>query len=229
MVRPRKTEQTDLPQAIKAAAWKLIAAEGAAALSLRAIARELKITAPAIYNYFSDRDALVTEMIVDAFTSFGDAQSAAVEALPTSAHGERLLALGLAYRGWAIQFPERFQLVFGTPIAGYIAPAQITLPAAARGLSVLVNVLAAIQAEGRLKTAHLPPLSAELRVMFERWQNEREQVDCEVIYLALTIWGAVQGLVSLEVGRQFPPYITDAAPLYHRALEALVAQTIGPT
>jgi AcrR family transcriptional regulator len=228
MVRPRKTEQIDLPQAIKMSAWKLIATEGAAALSLRAIARELGITAPAIYNYFSDRDALVTELIVDAFTSFGDAQHAAVEAVAPGAHGERLLALGLAYREWAVQFPERFQLIFGTPIAGYTAPAHLTSPAAARGLEVLVGVLAAAHAQGRLRTTHLPPMSAELQAMFALWQQDRGGSDSEVFYLALTVWAAVQGLVALEVGHQFPPYITAAGPLYRRAVAVLVAQTIDP-
>ena len=75
MVRPIKKKQIpNLQEAIKETAWKQIAEFGAPALSLRAIARELKITAPAIYNYFPDRDALVTALIIDAFTSFGDWQ-----------------------------------------------------------------------------------------------------------------------------------------------------------
>ena len=69
MVRPIKRKQiTNLQEAIKETAWKQIAKFGAPTLSLRAIARELKITAPAIYNYFPNRDALVTALIVDAFT-----------------------------------------------------------------------------------------------------------------------------------------------------------------
>ncbi len=53
MVRPIKNKQIpNLQEAIKETAWKQIAEFGAPALSLRAIARELKITAPAIYNYF---------------------------------------------------------------------------------------------------------------------------------------------------------------------------------
>ena len=65
MARPTKKEQIpNLPEAIKETAWRHIAEKGAAALSLRAIARQLKITAPAIYNYFPDRDSLVTSLIV---------------------------------------------------------------------------------------------------------------------------------------------------------------------
>ena len=77
MVRPSKKSQIqNLQEAIKETAWKQIAEFGAAAMSLRAIARDLKITAPAIYNYFPDRDALVTALIIDAYTSFGDSQLA---------------------------------------------------------------------------------------------------------------------------------------------------------
>jgi AcrR family transcriptional regulator len=61
MARPIKKEQIPhLQEAIKDTAWRLIAEFGAPALSLRAIGRALNITAPAIYNYFPDRDALVT-------------------------------------------------------------------------------------------------------------------------------------------------------------------------
>jgi AcrR family transcriptional regulator len=73
MVRPSKKQQIpNIQDVIKETAWKQIAEFGAPALSLRAIARELKITAPAIYNYFPRRDDLVTALIVDAYTSLGD-------------------------------------------------------------------------------------------------------------------------------------------------------------
>ncbi len=63
----RKNDQLpNLAESIKATAWEQIAEAGTAALSLRAIARKLGITAPAIYNYYPDRDALVTALIVDA-------------------------------------------------------------------------------------------------------------------------------------------------------------------
>src|SRR3989304_10585269 len=102
MVRPIKNKQIpNLQESIKETAWKQIAEFGASALSLRAIARELKITAPAIYNYFPDRDALVTALIIDAFISFGDWQLEARDSVPTDDLLGRLKAIGLAYRKWA--------------------------------------------------------------------------------------------------------------------------------
>ncbi len=58
---------------IKSTAWKQAAEQGAASLSLRAIAREMGMTAPGLYRYYKDRDALVTALLMDAFDSFSTA------------------------------------------------------------------------------------------------------------------------------------------------------------
>ena len=111
MVRPVKKKQIpNLDEAIKETAWKQITELGAPALSLRAIARELKITAPAIYNYFPDRDALVTALIIDAFTSFGDSQLEARDSVDKNDHAGRVRAIGIAYRNWAHAYPQRYHL-----------------------------------------------------------------------------------------------------------------------
>jgi len=223
--RPKRiTPQGDLQEAIKETAWKQITESGAAALSLRAIARELGITAPAIYNYYADRDALVTALIVDAFTSFGDAQAEAIAPLPEQEYTLRLRTLGQAYRAWAITYPERYQLIFGTPIAGYHAPMEITMPAAARPLAILVEVLQTAYLAGHFKAQRSEAISPELVAMLQAWQDERGEAAPEVLHLALTTWGYVHGLVSLEIGHQFPPFITDTGEVYRRAIDLLIEQ-----
>src|SRR5574338_766945 len=150
MVRPIKKKQIpNLQEAIKETAWKLIAEHGAPALSLRAIARALKITAPAIYNYFPDRNALVTALIIDAYKSLGDSQLEARDAVPANDALRRLTATGMAYRTWAHTYPQRYQLIFGTPIPGYTAPLMEILPSAARSLSALVSVVEQLRIAGK--------------------------------------------------------------------------------
>lgn len=228
MARPKRAEQqTDLRERIIATTWLQIGSDGAPALSLRAIARALGITAPAIYNYFPDRDALVTALIVAAFDSFADAQETAVASLPPTHHAARLLALGQAYRNWAITYPERYQLIFGTPIAGYSAPLAITGPAAARGLTVIVGVLAAADAAGQLISQHAPPMAPEVAAMLRQWQAERApNASLTALYLALMLWAQVHGLVSLEIGGQFPPFIVDPEALYQHELARLTHQFV---
>lgn len=221
------TPQGNLPEAIKETAWRQIAQDGAPALSLRAIARELNITAPAIYNYYSDRDALVTALIVDAFTAFGDDLEGSIIGIPENEHALRLHVLGQAYRQWAVTYPERYQLIFGTPIAGYVAPVEITMPAAARSLSVLVSVLQSAYANGKLRPGFVDEIQPQATILFASLNQENHSSDDVVLFLALVIWGQVHGLVSMEIGRQLPPFISDPGQVYNLTLKLVIAQYLS--
>lgn len=223
--RPKQNEQhPDLQAAIKETAWKQIAEHGAPALSLRAIARELGITAPAIYNYFSRRDDLVTALIVDAFTSLGESQKDSLRNLAKDGLAARLTALGLAYRDWAITYPQRYQLIFGTPIPGYEAPADITVPAAAWSLLPLIETLQAIFVSGRLRADLSAPLTPELQSMLAAWSKFSGGAGIEVLYAALVIWSRVHGLVSMEIGNQMPSFISDPGEVYRREIASIRLQ-----
>jgi AcrR family transcriptional regulator len=225
--RPRKTEQqSHLPQTIKETAWRQIAESGAAALSLRAIAREIGITAPAIYNYFPDRDALVTALIVEAFESLGNAQMQAIGSCAPEDGPARLTALGLAYRQWAVTYPQRYQLIFGTPIPGYHAPAEITLPAATAAFVPLIETLRALHAAGQFRTDRLAPRTPALTAMLAAWSAAVGGVDVEILYAALTIASRVHGLVALEIGNQMPSFITDPGEVFRREIEMIHRQML---
>src|SRR5215208_1610983 len=167
MVRPIKNKQIpNLQEAIKEVAWKQTADYGASALSLRAIARELKITAPAIYNYFPDRDALVTALIIDAYTSFGDWQLEARDSVAADDLCEKLSAIGLAYRNWAHTYPQRYQLIFGAPIPGYEAPIEKVFPSSARSIMALFSIVESFRAAGKLAVDSFPPVKAEYKAQY---------------------------------------------------------------
>jgi len=225
MVRPtRKKQIANLQEAIKKTAWKQIAEFGAPALSLRAIARELKITAPAIYNYFPNRDALVTALIVDAYNSLGDSQENALANPSTGDHASRLSALGLAYREWAVTYPQRYQLIFGTPIPGYHASDEMTLPAATRALVPLISVLQSTHEAGSLRAERLAALTPKLKSMLTAWHKFEGRSNIEALYLALIIWSRVHGLVMLEIGNHIPPFIEDPAAVFRREIKNIVIQ-----
>jgi len=226
--RPKLTDQhPNLPSAIKETAWKQTAENGAATLSLRAIARELGITAPAIYNYFPRRDDLVTALIVDAFNSLGESQWEAIRDLSEGELAAHLFALGLAYRAWAVTYPQRYQLIFGTPIPGYEAPAEITVPAAAGSLVPLIETLQAIYAADRLRVERFAEMTPELESMLKAWSQFSGGTNVEVLYSALIFWSRVHGLVSMEIGNQIPSFITDPGEIFRREIRTIENQFIG--
>ena len=222
--RIRRPSGAKLRGAIKDEAWKQISADGAAALSLRGIGRSLGITAPAIYNYFHRRDDLVTALIVDAYSDFGDSQRAAVGGVERGDHAGRLTALGIAYRAWAVANPERYQLIFGAPYPGYRVPAEAVGPVAGRALGVLVGVLQEAHLAGVLLGARVAASPAGL--VSAQFAALYGSTDAGVLDAAVSVWARVHGPVAIELSRQYPPFVSDPERVYRLELEAVVGSTI---
>lgn len=200
--RPKgRTAKSDLRERIIEAAWMQIAREGAPALSLRAIARDLQIAAPSIYNYFADRDALVTALILEAYESLGSYQLNALKTTEGNGLRERMISIGNAYHDWAITYPQRYLLIFGTPIPGYVAPLDVVQPVAARSLSALFSVVESYHQAGKLKIT-----------------------DIDVHTIAVLMWTRVHGLISVEISHNLPPIGFDDNQLFQLEFALILDQ-----
>ncbi|WP_369031735.1 MULTISPECIES: TetR/AcrR family transcriptional regulator [Streptomyces] len=205
---------------IKAIALKHMAAGGAAALSLRAIARDMGMTAGAIYSYYETRDALINALITDVYTSLADTLEAAHEQVDEHDTAQRILAHGTAYRQWAISHPEEFQLVYGDPVPGYQMPEGG--PATEAELRVCTLL-------GQLVAAAWPHAAAAQAGEEHSWEDfqpdltdalHTKEPDLPPAALALTlrIWGRMHGLVALEVYGHLRTQIVNPAKLYQQEL-----------
>src|SRR5690349_22435274 len=85
-----------------------LASEGAAALSLRAVARELGLVSSAVYRYVASRDELLTLLVVDGYDELGDAVDAALVEVDRSDHVGRMVAIGRAVRAWGLAEPATY-------------------------------------------------------------------------------------------------------------------------
>ena len=116
---PRARYREQVRSEVQAHAWEQIAEAGAAGLSLKAIAKHMGMTAPALYRYFAGRDELLTGMILSAYEELAEVVEAA-------ASGGRP-GMATALRRWALANPQRYLLLYGTPVPGYSAPPEATV------------------------------------------------------------------------------------------------------
>src|SRR3954471_15397677 len=134
MARPpiRTAAAERVRERTKARALEQIAAGGAQALSLNAVAVGLGISGPALYRYYRNRDALLTDLIIDAYH---DLAAAVAPATTTAAFAD-------AYRSWALAQPHRYRLLFGPPLPGYDAHTRPLVDASQRAMDELLRCLA---------------------------------------------------------------------------------------
>ncbi len=186
-----------------------LAKDGAAALSLRAVARDLGVVSSAVYRYVESRDELLTLLLVDAYNELGDAVDAAVATRPESDHRGRFDALAYAVRSWALSEPARYGLLFGSPVPGYKAPAERTTEPGTRVVRALIGVVddAYRSAAGRLPAQPEPPaVGPALHADFEAIRDGLGIVLSDAVLARGTlVWTALFGTISFEVFGQYGP------------------------
>lgn len=220
MSRREKLRESTLDE-IKKIARQQMAENGTAAISLSAIARVMEISAPGLYRYYPSRDALVTELLVDAYTDLAvEMENAA--ARPAQNPRQQLLAVILAYREWALAHPVDFELIYGNPIPGYHAPEERTTPAARRGFSVILSILTAANDQGLL---HPSADYGCLPVGMEIYLPEIENVphyQPPIVYYGLVGWARIHGLIMLESFNHLQSMVSNPTIFYQNEVNVLL-------
>src|SRR5687768_18071983 len=107
--------RADTVREIKQTARRVLVDQGVDGLALRAVAREMGMSAPALYRYFDSREDLVEHVVADLYDELVAVLEAARDAVPASDPGPQLLATGRAFREWALAHHAEFGLLFGSP------------------------------------------------------------------------------------------------------------------
>ncbi|CAG7643879.1 TetR/AcrR family transcriptional regulator [Actinacidiphila bryophytorum] len=194
---PRARFRGQIRDEAKALALRQLAEGGAQALSLNAIAKSLGMSGPALYRYFANREALLTDLIVDAYHDLAAAMGAALAAAePAHQPHDRLAGLVTAYRAWAVAEPHRYRLLFRAPLFGYDPQAPALVEASQPAMTV------AVEAVTPLLPRSAPPTAAAA--------------------LATSLWAGLHGLVSLEIEGNFSSMGLDPVPLYDTQVRAIL-------
>jgi len=215
----RARVRAELIREIVDVARRHLASDGAAALSLRAVARELGMASSAVYRYFPSRDDLITALIVQAYDAVGSAAEAADAPLPRPDLRPRWQATCAAVREWALAHPHEYALVYGSPVPGYAAPQATVGPATRVGL-VLCRVVADGLAAGVVDPG--PPTD----VLAPTLAADVGLSDTALTVRAVEAWTALFGLVNFELFGHTHNIVVDHAA-YFAESTAHLADTLG--
>lgn len=195
----RDRARAELTEEIKAVARRQLADHGSAALSLRAVAREVGMVSSAVYRYFPSRDDLLTALIIDAYDAVGAAAETALAAHRRRGVGARWLAVSETIRAWALAHPHEYALIYGSPVPGYRAP-QDTVDPASRVALVLLQIVVDGVAAGEITADALPGVPRAVHADFEQLRAAAAPgVPDAVMSRALLAWSQLFGAISLEM------------------------------
>ena len=219
----RERLRADLTREIKTIAFRHIAEGSAGSLSLRGIAREMGMSAAALYYYFDTRDALLASMAADVYTSLAERLEGARDACPVDDLAGRVLAHGLAYREWAVTRPHEFRLLYGEASPGGVSPTGSAAAAAEHRVCLgLLNLVAGAwpQLADRQDT-HEYAWSDFEPDFISRARAAHPDLPPAAIALTLRVWGRMHGLVALEVYGVLSPRAQDVVRLHRDELHDL--------
>lgn len=229
-ITPRERARAATVAEIKAAARRLLVAGGAGAVSLRAVARELGLSAPALYRYFGSHQELVTEVIVDLYDELTAEVVAARDAVPADDLRGRLLAVAHRLRSWAVAHPSEFELVFAAPVPDLLRmdPEDMTAchQAGMRFGAVFKDLLAELWAARPFPVPADEELGPELVRQMTVRTGQFSNMPAGAIYLTLSYWTRLYGLICMEVFGQLHWALEDVGPYFEAQLREM-ATSIG--
>lgn len=214
---------------IKTVARKLLVDGGITAVGLRAVARELGLTPPALYRYFPSHEALVTALIADLYDELTAALMELQSAEPDADLGARLFLLANGLRDWALGHPAEFGLMFGTAIPDPDALGHEDTPgheAAMRFAAVFKALVAHVWAQKPFPHPSEADLGPELVAQLNRKSEQFGGMPAGAIYLALNYWTRLYGLICMEVFGHLHWALEDAGAYFEAQLNE-IGQALG--
>lgn len=210
---------------IKENARRLLVAGGPQAISLRAIARDMGMTAPAIYRYFPSLDALVIALVGDLLEEMQQAVAAARDTAGDDPV-RQLGAMARAFRHWSVGHPVEFALIFGTPVPELFPDrdyGDLNQPSARLGEQFIQPIIE-LWRRGPFPAPPRDQIEQRMGHLLQPLRLNYPDLPAEVAYVFLAGWSRLYGLVAMEVFRLFDWAVTEVETLFELELEQFTGQ-----
>ena len=234
-VSRRDRVRADTFREIKETARQVLVKQGVDGLALRAVAREMGMTAPALYRYFHSREDLVENVVADLYDELTAVLEAARDDARPATPPTQLLACARAFRHWATTHHAEFGLLFGSAGDG-VVPTHDHTPdrekslaelAAQRFGAVFAVLVAQIYADRHFPVPAEDEIEPPLQEQLLAWCTEFPvQLPLGVMQVFLSCWIRLYGLVCMEVFGHLRFALADAEPMFEAELHSL-AQVLG--
>ena len=215
-------------------ARRVLVEQGADGLALRAIAREMGMTAPGLYRYFTSREDLVENVVVDLYDELCAAMESARDATVPAAPAPQLLATSRAFRTWATTHHAEFGLLFGSagekliPGVDVHGPGESPVQQAGRRFGgICAALLAQIYLERPFPAPADEDLAPALREQLQAWREKLAvALPLGVTYVFVHCWIRLYGMVCMEIFGHLRFALDDAEPMFEAELRSL-AELLG--
>lgn len=217
--------RTNLEDDIKKAARRLLIRGGADALTLAAIARELGITAPAIYRYFTDLEALTRTLAHELVTELTEHMQMHVDAVPEDDPEARIQVATREFREWTRTHRAEFALLFGTPPqATGTAHDYVARDWVCRLSTVFGEPFTALWQRDAISVPTDEELEPALLDELARYR-EAAHLDLSLgaVSAFLSCWNRIYGMACLEAFDYFGFTFTDHNPLFENLVRELTS------
>jgi AcrR family transcriptional regulator len=221
--------RADTVREIKETARRVLVDQGVEGLALRAVAREMGMSAPALYRYFDSRENLVEHVVADLYDELVGILEAARDAVLPADAGPQLLAASRAFRGWAIAHHAEFGLLFGSPpesigIAGHGEGGGPAQEAAHRFGQVFGALVARQYLERGFPIPADDEIEPALQDQLKNWCDTLPvPLPLGVMHVFLSCWIRLYGMVCMEVFGHLRFALEDAEPMFEAELRGLAA------
>jgi AcrR family transcriptional regulator len=218
----------------------LLVSDGLPGVTLRAISREIGMTAPALYRYYPSLDSLLEQLCVTLFDECTGHITAASAAEPPGDGGPSAIALDIgvrlgaacrAFREWSRKHPAEFTVMFSSPadaVGGLPVEDDVDAPiyaAAMRFCAVYLRLFEELWAAAPFPVPADDELPPELH---DQLATFRAQTGTPLppggLQVYLSCWIRLYGMVALEVFGHLRFALTDGEPMFETEIAACAEQ-----
>lgn len=213
---------------IKQTARRLLVTRGPEAVSLRAIARDMGMTAPGLYRYFDSREVLIRGVVADIFHQLTTDVTRAIQDAGREHDGDltkKMVASCREFRQWARLHRGEFALIFGSPLPGLTDdPRDVADECGRQFAAVYFALFQELWTRNPFPVPAPEEIDPGLRGQLERFGAIiGSDLPLGAILRFLRCWTKMYGAVSMEVFGHIGFALEDPAPMFDLTLAELAA------